>query len=181
MILKDPDHWKKCDHRFQVVGRWIAASAVSISGVVKSLGSAGKLRGFLICQSRGELDLNKNGFVVSRSVWRLKKSSGGVSYLVSFSVTLLPYTASASVTTSRDTVQLERHSRAYSREWLPPASFHGPLWTHGIIQRCDWWPVSSPLESCPGNKHDCSSFPIVFNLPVQWGHYCGRFILDFLV
>lgn len=47
VILKDSDHSKNVVTSFSV-GKIMAAYAISVSGVVNSLGSTGKLRGFLM-------------------------------------------------------------------------------------------------------------------------------------
>lgn len=146
----------------------MAACAVGVSGVVKSLGSTGRLRGFLVPWAQEEskiwtgVSLPCPGACGSWVHHRLECSA--------WFLTLLTETASVSVKSPRGS-SIAFHG-GWGREALQGHTHEGAfsprpfvcLLGHGIVQRCDRWSMPSFLESCPGSRHGCASFPVVFSL-----------------
>lgn len=142
----------------------MASCAVGVSGVVKSLGSTGRLRGFSVPWAQEEskiwtgVSLPCPGACGSWIHHRLECSA----YLVSFSVTLLTETASVSVKSPRGS-SIAFHGGWGKRGCILPTSLRMPLRTWYSPEV--WLMVNAILlESCPGSRHGCASFPVVFSL-----------------
>lgn len=151
----------------------MAACAVGVSGVVKSLGSTGRLRGFLVPWAQEEskiwtgVSLPCPGACGSWVHHRLECSA--------WFLTLLTETASVSVKSPRgSSIAFHGGWGREARSWgcILPTSLRMPLRTWYSPEV--WQMVSAilPRELSWEQAWLCL-FPCCFQPSVQWGHYSG--------